>query len=138
MGLSYSLKWGVKWQWVWDATAVRMITMISMIATIQQAFLLRSSRQGRKMLDVGIVMVEVEFVMQWTSAGSIFDPILTLLVSKSIFDLINLRKLSPRMRRCANDDTTIADLGHILLSETISTWTVPSVVKVSPVAPTRW
>ena len=66
-------------------------------------------------------MVEMEFVTQCTSPGCIVDPISTLLVLKSIFDLANLRKLSPRMRGWASDDTTIAGVGHILLSEVIST-----------------
>ena len=37
-----------------------------------------------------------------------------LLVSNSVFDLVNLRMLSPGMRGCANDDRTIAGVGHIL------------------------
>ena len=72
------------------------------------------------MSDVGIAMVEMEFVTQRTSAGWITDPISTLLVLKSIFDLVNLRNLSPSMRGWANDDTTIAGVGQILLSEVIS------------------
>ena len=122
---------------MWDATAVRMITMISMIATIQQAFLLRSSRQGRQASDVGIVMVELDFLTQRISAGYVSGPTSTLLVSKSILHLVSLRKLIPRIRGCANDDKTIACVGHILLSETISTRTVLSMVKVSSVAPMR-
>ena len=31
-----------------------------------------------------------------------------LLVLNSVFDLVNLRKLSPGMRGCANDDRTTA------------------------------
>ena len=33
---------------------------------------------------------------------------------KSIFDLVSLRMLSTRMREYANDDTTIAGVGHTL------------------------
>ena len=54
------------------------------------------------------MMVELELVIQWTSAGYIFDPISMLLVLNSVFDLVNLRKLSPGMRGCANDDRTTA------------------------------
>ena len=32
------------------------------------------------MSDAGIVVMEVEFVMQWASAGYIFDPISTFLI----------------------------------------------------------
>ena len=48
--------------------------------------------------DVGIIMAEVEIFIQWISAGYIFDPVSTVLVSKSIFDLVSLRKLIPRIR----------------------------------------
>ena len=51
------------------------------------------------------MMVEVELVIQWVSAGYIFDPVSTVLVLKTIFNLVSLRKLSPRIRSCANDDT---------------------------------
>lgn len=57
-----------------------------------------------------------------------------MLVSKSIFDLANFRKFSPKMTRCARDDTTIAGVGHVLWSDTISILEVPKVVKESLVA----
>ena len=74
-----------------------------------------------KTSDVGIMMVEVEIFIQWISAGYIFDPVSTVLVSTSIFDLVSLRKLNLRIRGCANDDTTIAGVGHTFQSESIST-----------------
>ena len=67
------------------------------------------------------MMVEMELVIHGIFAGYISDPISTLLVSKSILNLVNLRKLSPRITRCANDDTMIAGVGNILRSEAIST-----------------
>ena len=79
------------------------------------------------------MMAEVELFIQCLSAGYICDPISTVLVSKSTFDLVSLSKLSPRMRGCANDDTTIAGVGHTFRSKNMSTWTVPSEVNVSPV-----
>ena len=60
-----------------------------------------------------------------------------MLLSKSIFDLVSLRKLSPKMRGCVNDDTAIAGVGHTFRSKSMSSWTVPSVVNVSPVAPRK-
>ena len=80
-------------------------------------------------------MVEVELFIQWVFTGYSVDPVSTVLVSKSTFDLVSLRKLSPRMRWCVNDDTTIAVVVHTFRPKSISTWTVPSVVNVSPVAP---
>ena len=80
-------------------------------------------------------MVEVELIIQWVSIGYSVDPVSTLLVSKSIFDLVSLKKLSPKMRGCVNDDTLMAGVGHTFRSNSMSTWTVPSVVNVSPVAP---
>ena len=59
--------------------------------------------------------------MQWVSAGYIFDSVLTVLVSKSIFDLLSLSKLSPRMRSCANDDTAVAGVGHNFRPKSMST-----------------
>ena len=51
------------------------------------------------------------------------------------FDLVSLMKLSPKMRGCVNDDTTIAGVVHTFRSKSMSTWTVASVVNVSPAAP---
>ena len=96
---------------MWDATAVRIIIVISVMTTIQQSFLFRSSWQGLQTSDASIMIVEVEPFIQWVSTGYIFDPVSTVLVSKSIFDLVSLRNLSPRMRGCANDDTAIAGVG---------------------------
>ena len=79
------------------------------------------------------MMAEVELFIQWVSAGYTCDPISTVLVSKSTFDLVSLRKLSPRMRGCANNDTTITGVGHTFRSKNMSTWTVPSEVNVPPV-----
>ena len=45
--LSCLPKGGLKWQWVWDATAVRIITVISVNMIIQQTFLFRNSWQSR-------------------------------------------------------------------------------------------
>ena len=73
------------------------------------------------MSNVGIIMVGLELVIQWMSAGYALCPISTLLVSTSIFDLVSLRKLSLRASGCANDNTTILGVGHILRSETMST-----------------
>ena len=67
------------------------------------------------------MMVEVELFIQWVPTVYVFDPVSMVLVSKSIFDLLSLRKLSPKMRGCANDDITIAGLGHTFPSETMST-----------------
>ena len=108
---------------MWDATAVRIITVISVTTTIQQSFLFRSSWQGLQTSDASIMIVEVELFIQWVSTGYIFDPVSTVLVSKSIFDLVSLRNLSPRMRGCANDDTTIAGVGvgHTFRSKSMST-----------------
>ena len=83
------------------------------------------------------MMVEVELVIQWVSAGYIFDPVSTVLVLKTIFNLVSLRKLSPRIRSCANDDTTIAGVGHTFQSESLSALTFPIVVNVLPVAPRK-
>ena len=58
-----------------------------------------------------------------------------MLLSKSIFDLVSLMKLSPKMRGCVNDDTTIAGVVHTFRSKSMSTWTVANVVNVSPAAP---
>ena len=86
-------------------------------------------------------MVEVELFIQWVFTGYSVDPVSTVLVSKSTFDLASLRKLSPKMRGCVNDDDTmIAGVGHTFRSKSMSTWTVwtvPSGVNVSPVAPRR-
>ena len=82
-------------------------------------------------------MVELDFLTQRISAGYVSGPTSTLLVSKSILDLVSLRKLIPRIMGCTNHDKTIACVGHILLSEIIPTRTVPSMVKVSSVAPMR-
>ena len=76
-------------------------------------------------------MVGVELFIQLVSAGYSFDPVSTMLVS---FDLVSLRKLSPKMRGCVNNDTTIAGVGHTFRSKLMSTWTVLNVVNVSPVA----
>ena len=57
-----------------------------------------------------------------------------MLVSKSVFDLVGLRKLSPRIRGWANDGITVARVGYTFWSKTTSTWTGLNVVKVSPVA----
>ena len=65
------------------------------------------------------------------------DPISTMFVSKSIFNLVNFRKLSPKMSVCASDDRAIAGVGHVLWSNNISTCIVLNVVKESLVAPTR-
>ena len=73
------------------------------------------------MSDVGIVMTELDFVTQHISSGFVLGPTLTLLVLKSILDLVSLKKLSPRMRGSGNDDTAIAGIGHIIRSKTIST-----------------
>ena len=70
------------------------------------------------------------------SSGYVLDPILTLIVSKSIFDLVNFKKLSPKAKGYASNDTTIAGVGHVLWSEIMSTRAVPNVVKALPVAPT--
>ena len=75
-------------------------------------------------------MAEVELFIQLVSAGYSFDPVSTMLLS---FDLVNLRKLSPKMRGCVNNDTTIAGVVHTFRSKLMSTWTVPNVVNVSPV-----
>ena len=83
------------------------------------------------------MMVQLELVIQWVSAECIFDPVSTVLVLKSIFDLVSLRKLSPRMRDCVNDDTTIAGVGHTFQLECMSIWKVPNVVTVRPMAPRR-
>ena len=66
------------------------------------------------------MMVEVELFIQCVSARHIFDPVLTVLVSKSIFDLVSLKKLSPRMKGCANDDAMIDGVGHTFQCESIS------------------
>ena len=58
-----------------------------------------------------------------------------MLLSKSTFDLVGWKKLSPKMRGCVNDDTTIAGVVDTFWSSSMSTWTVPSVVDVSPAAP---
>ena len=71
------------------------------------------------------------------SVGYSFDPVSTVLISKSTFDLVSLRKLSSKMRGCVNDDISIAGVGHTFRSDSMPTWTVPSVVNVSPVAPRR-
>ena len=76
----------------------------------------------------------MELCIQWVFAGYNVDPVSTVLVLKSTFDLVSLRKLSPKMRGCVNDDTTIAGVGHTFRSKSMSTWTVSSVVNVSPVA----
>ena len=76
-------------------------------------------------------MVKVELFIQLVSAGYSFDRVSTMLVS---FDLVSLRKLSPKMRGCVNNDTTIAGVVHAFRSKLKSTWTVPNVVNVSPVA----
>ena len=60
-------KGGLKWHSEWDATAVRIITVISVKITIQQAFLFRSSWQGLQTSDAGIMIVEVELFIQWVS-----------------------------------------------------------------------
>ena len=57
------------------------------------------------------MMVEVE----------LFDAALTVLVSKSIFDLVSLRKLTPKKSGCANDDTAITGIGHTFQSKSMST-----------------
>ena len=108
---------------MWDATAVRIITVISVTTTIQQSFLFRSSWQGLQTSDASIMIVEVELFIQWVSTGYIFDPVSTVLVSKSIFNLISLRNLSPRVRGCTNNDTTIAGVGvgHTFRSKSMST-----------------
>ena len=46
-GLFRFLKRGLKRQWVWDATAVSMVTIVNMGAFIQQVFLCKSSWQGQ-------------------------------------------------------------------------------------------
>ena len=40
----------------------------------------------------------MELCIQWVFAGYNVDPVSTVLVSKSTFDLVSLRKLSPKMR----------------------------------------
>ena len=77
----------------------------------------------------------MKLCIQWVFAGYNVDLVSTVLVSKSTFDLVSLRKLSPKMRGCVNDDTAIAGVGHTFRSKSMSTWTVSSVVNVSPVAP---
>ena len=76
----------------------------------------------------------MELCIQWVFAGYNVDPVSTVLVSKSTFDLVSLRKLGPKMRGGVNDDTAIAGVCHTFRSKSMSTWTVPSVVNVSPVA----
>ena len=66
------------------------------------------------------MMVEVELFIQWVSTRYIFDSVLAVLVSKSIFDLVSLKKLSPRMKGCANDDTTIDGVSHTFRCESMS------------------
>ena len=58
-----------------------------------------------------------------------------MLLSKSTFNLVSLKKLIPKMRGCVNDDTTIAGVVDTFWSKSMSTWTVPSVVDVSPATP---
>ena len=48
-----------------------------------------------------------------------------VLVSKSTFDLVSLRKLSPNMRECVSDDTTIAEVVHTFWSKSMSTGQFP-------------
>ena len=76
------------------------------------------------------MMVEVELFIQWVSVGYNVDPVSTVLVSKSTFNLVSLRKLSPKMRGCVNGGTTIAGVGRTFRSKIMSTWTIPSVVNV--------
>ena len=58
------------------------------------------------------MMVEMELVIQSISAEYIFYPVSAVLVSKSIFDFISFRKLSP------NDNTKITGVGHTYWSKT--------------------
>ena len=76
------------------------------------------------------MMVEVELFIQWVSVGYNVDPVSTVLVSKSTFNLVSLRKLSRKMRGCVNGGTTIAGVGHTFRSKIISTWTNSSMVNV--------
>ena len=88
-------------------------------------------------------MVEVELFIQWVFTGYSVDPVSTVLVSKSTFDLASLKKLSPKMRGWGganDDDTMIAGVGLTFQSKSMSTWTVwtvPSGVNISPLAPRR-
>ena len=82
-------------------------------------------------------MVELELLIQRMSSGYAVEAILTLFVSKSIFDLVNLRKLRPKMSGCASDNTPITGVGQVLWSKAMSTRAVPNVIKTLPVAPTR-
>ena len=60
------------------------------------------------------MMVEGELCIQWVFARYSVDPVSTILISKSTFDLVSLKKMSPKMRMCVNDDTTIAGVGQCL------------------------